>query len=330
MTSETLASRDKVLVNEWLPVLFSADLQDKPVSVQLLDEKVVIFRTKDGVHAFKDLCIHRGLPLSMGRIVNDRLECAYHGWTYDSCGQCVHIPAQPPDKAIPKKAKAIVYSCKEQYGIIWVCLGEPAHPMITYEPYDAPAHKSVFCGPYKVEAAGPRIIENFLDVSHLMFIHEGYLGDRDHAEISDFKVKKIGNRLVSDEIAVYQANADGRGKPAVYYYTYEVRGPLTALFTKRDPSNNSKFTILLVVQPETENKSVAYMIVSRDYDLHLEDEIFISFQDKIFSQDLPIVEAQHPELLPLDLQEEMHLKSDKMSIEYRRWLNEINLSFGTA
>jgi phenylpropionate dioxygenase-like ring-hydroxylating dioxygenase large terminal subunit len=47
-------------------------------------------------------------------------------------------------------------------------------------------------------------------------------------------------------------------------------------------------------------------------------------------QDKPVVESQRPELLPLDLQEELHLRSDKTAIAYRRWLREIGMSYGTA
>ncbi len=47
-------------------------------------------------------------------------------------------------------------------------------------------------------------------------------------------------------------------------------------------------------------------------------------------QDVPIVESQRPELLPLDLQAELHLRSDRTAIAYRKWLREPGLTFGTA
>ena len=60
------------------------------------------------------------------------------------------------------------------------------------------------------------------------------------------------------------------------------------------------------------------------------DETLRAFQDEIAYQDLPIVQSQRPELLPLDLQAELHLRSDKTAIAYRRWLNELGLSFGAS
>jgi phenylpropionate dioxygenase-like ring-hydroxylating dioxygenase large terminal subunit len=54
------------------------------------------------------------------------------------------------------------------------------------------------------------------------------------------------------------------------------------------------------------------------------------FQDEIIKQDIPIVESQRPELLPLDLAVELHLRSDRTAIAYRKWLKELGLTFGTV
>lgn len=53
-------------------------------------------------------------------------------------------------------------------------------------------------------------------------------------------------------------------------------------------------------------------------------------EDVITLQDIPIVESQRPELLPLDLQAELHLRSDRTAISYRKWLRKLSLAFGTA
>ena len=52
--------------DSWYPIILSTDLQDKPVGVKLLDTEIVLWRTKDGIAAFRDLCIHRGTRLSLG------------------------------------------------------------------------------------------------------------------------------------------------------------------------------------------------------------------------------------------------------------------------
>ena len=60
------------------------------------------------------------------------------------------------------------------------------------------------------------------------------------------------------------------------------------------------------------------------------DEELSKFQDLVTGQDIPIVESQRPELLPLDLQAELHVRSDRRAIAYRRWLKQRGLRYGIA
>ncbi|WP_042464143.1 aromatic ring-hydroxylating dioxygenase subunit alpha [Neobacillus dielmonensis] len=317
------------LWNEWHPVCRAEALLDDPKQVFVLGERVVIFRNEKGVHAFKDLCIHRGAALSLGKVRNGNLACAYHAWEYNCEGTCVKIPALPSGRPIPTKARATVYHCQEYLGLIWVNLGDEPAPLAAYPEFSQEGYRTALCGPYDVKANGPRIIENFLDVSHLMFVHEGLLGDEDHAEVANYDVNFLDNRIVTSKIPVYQPNPDGRSKGGYANYVYEILNPTTVRFTKTTEGSDEEFTILLAVNQEDNEKSKAFMLLTRNYDLDKPDEPFIEFQDIIFNQDLDIVESQKPELLPLDLQAEMHLKSDALTIAYRRWLQELGVENGT-
>lgn len=317
------------LWNEWHPVCKSEELQDDPKQVFVLGERVVIFRNEKGVHAFKDLCIHRGAALSLGKVVDGNLVCAYHAWEYNSEGTCVKIPALPCERPIPKKAKATVYHCQEYLGLIWVNLGDEPIQLINYPEYNQEGYHTIICGSYEVKANAPRIIENFLDVSHLMFVHEGMLGDTDHAEIVDYDVEFLDGRFITSKIPVYQPNADGRSKGGYTDYVYEILSPTAARFTKTTEGSDEEFTILTMVNQEDHEQCNVYMLLTRNYDLDQPDEPFREFQDTIFYQDLDVVESQKPELLPLDLQAEMHLKSDALTIAYRRWLDELGIENGT-
>jgi len=79
-----------------------------------------------------------------------------------------------------------------------------------------------------------------------------------------------------------------------------------------------------------ERESVAWLIMALNYASQTSDEQLRSFQDVISRQDIPIVESQRPELLPLDLQAELHLRSDRTAVAYRQWLKKIGLKYGTA
>src|SRR5215471_7090038 len=94
-------------------------------------------------------------------------------------------------------------------------------------------------------------------------------------------------------------------------------------------SAGPKFAMYFTVTPVSELSSIAWTYVAKDYE-NIPDEETRQFEDMITWQDVPIVESQRPELLPLDLQAELHLRSDRTAIAYRKWLRELGLTFGTA
>ncbi|WP_127529749.1 aromatic ring-hydroxylating dioxygenase subunit alpha [Paenibacillus kobensis] len=321
---------DPALRDEWHPAARSEQVAEKPVSVTVLGESVVLFRSSEGVRALRDLCIHRGVPLSLGTVREGELVCAYHGWRYDGEGRCVCIPALPAGQTIPPKARTETYACTELYGLIWVCLFDPRTLLPPIAGRIDDTYLSIRMGPYPVKAAAPRVIENFLDISHLMFVHEGLLGDPAHAEINDYAVHAAGECLRTDEIIVYQPDPDGRGIGVHNRYIYEIFSPLCVKLFKQPAETEERFHLFLVVLPETETTCSAFMLQYRNYAADVPDEVFIDFQSRLLEQDKRIVEAQRPELLPLDLQAELHLRCDRLSMAYRRMLRERGVTIGTA
>ena len=319
---------DPVLINDWHAVLPLAQLEaaNNVLGARLLGEDIVIWRAGESVRAWKDLCVHRGTRLSLGEALPDHtLQCPYHGWVYDEAGQCVQIPAHPEQRP-PAKALAIVYRARVAYDMVWVCLGQPAHEIPDFEEWGDPAYRKILCGAYEFAAAGPRMVENFLDVAHFPFVHEHILGTRERPEIPDYAVVTDDNGITASDIRVFQPNPDGSHQPNWVSYTYKVYRPLVAYFRKEA---DEKFAILLMVTPIEEVKSLMWMWMVMTHGDGT-DAALRAFQDEIAMQDLPIVQSQRPELLPLDLQAELHLRSDKTAIAYRRWLNALGLSFGAS
>ena len=318
---------DLVLLNDWHVVAYGPDVpQGKPVGVRLLDEDLVLWRVGDKIHAWRDLCLHRGTRLSLGKVEGETLICPYHGWTYNEEGQCIRFPAHPNQKP-PVTAHTKVYSAQERYNWIWVTLGNPAHDIPEFSEWTAPDFHKIHCGPYTYNASGPRAVENFLDVTHFPFVHQGYLGDPNFPEVNDYQVETTPEGVTAKDITVYQPDPDGSGKGAYITYTYKVLRPLTAYFVKS--SSGPRFAMYFTVTPVSERQSIAWTYVAQDYE-NVPDEEIRAFEDMITWQDVPIVESQRPELLPLDLQAELHLRSDRTAIAYRKWLRQLGLTFGTA
>ncbi len=318
---------DPVLLNDWHVVAYAPELlEGQPRAVKLLDEDIVLWRVGDRVHAWRDLCVHRGTRLSLGSVQGETLVCAYHGWTYNGEGRCVRFPAHPTQTP-PTKAQATVYQAQVKYDWVWVCLGQPERDVPSFPEWDDASFRKVHCGPYSYKASGPRAIENFLDVTHFPFVHTGLLGDPNYPEVNDYQVEITSEGVIARDITVWQPDPDGSGQGAYVTYTYKVLRPLTAYFVKS--SAGPRFAMYFTVTPVSPEVSIAWTYVGLDYGEQTDEEIR-AFEDKITWQDIPVVESQRPELLPLDLQAELHLRSDRTAVAYRTWLKQLGLSFGTA
>ncbi len=320
---------DPVLRDDWHVVAYAPDLPEgKPVAARLLDEDLVLWRVGEKIHAWCDLCLHRGTRLSLGAVRDDTLICPYHGWTYNEDGQCVRFPAHP-DQTPPAKARVKVYQARLRYDWVWVTLGNPARDVPDFPEWDDAAFRKIHCGPYAYKAGGPRAVENFLDVTHFPFVHAGLLGDPQYPEINGYEAQITPEGVVATDITVWQPDPDGSGRGARVTYTYKVFRPLTAYFVKS--SEGPRFAMYFTVTPVSERESIAWAYVAMDYAYGDEsDEQVRAFEDTVTWQDIPIVESQRPELLPLDLQAELHLRSDRTAIAYRTWLRQLGVTFGTA
>jgi phenylpropionate dioxygenase-like ring-hydroxylating dioxygenase large terminal subunit len=308
-------------------VAYAPELPEgQPRAVRLLDEDIVLWRVGERVHAWRDLCLHRGTRLSLGSVQGETLVCAYHGWTYNAVGRCVRFPAHPTQTP-PAKAQATVYQAQIKYDWVWVCLGQPERDVPSFPEWEDASFRKVHCGPYQYKASGPRAIENFLDVTHFPFVHSGLLGDPNYPEVNDYRVEITPEGVTARDITVWQPDPDGSGQGAHVTYTYKVLRPLTAYFVKS--SAGPRFAMYFTGTPVSQEVTIAWSYVGLDYGDQTDEEIR-AFEDKITWQDIPVVESQRPELLPLDLQAELHLRSDRTAVAYRTWLRQLGLSFGTA
>lgn len=333
---------DPQLLTQWYAVAWSHEIAPAGLLARrFMGRDVVLWRSSAGLVCWRDLCIHRGAKLSLGVVQqrpnsSDCLVCPYHAWEYAPSGQCVHIPAHP-HLPPPEKARAESYCVRERYGAIWVCLGDP-HGEVPEFPSPIPERtaetpeslRTVYAGPYRFRAKGPRVIENLFDVAHLGYVHAGMLGDPGRLEINDYKVTITPQGPDASSILIWQPDPDGTGRPALVDYHYWGRGPLTAGLIKRH--GDEIFAIMASVVPVDGDTCESRLIIVLDAKSSgaVSDEELLRFQDTVTAQDVIIVESQRPELLPLDLQAELHLRSDRLAIAYRKWLRDTGFTYGTA
>lgn len=161
--------------SHWYPVVRGRDLKDKPVSVQIWGESVVLWRGETGVHALEDRCPHRLVKLSHGHRRADRIECAYHGWLFDSDGKCTHVPYLEPTQK-PPRCQVRTYAVREQYGFVWLFAGNAAeadgHVLLAIPEWD---HLNYIATVSVIDCKAhySYLIENLMDMHHAP-LHSNY------------------------------------------------------------------------------------------------------------------------------------------------------------
>ncbi len=183
------------LRNAWYIAAWAEEVTDAPFARRLLDEPVVLYRLADGTAvALQDRCCHRALPLSLGRVVGDRLQCGYHGLEYDRTGACVNVPGQ---STIPAGARIKSYPVIERYRWIWVWMGdaERADPgtVPDFHWLDDPGWVAP-TGTFHLEADYRLLVDNLLDFSHVQFVHARTIGT-DAVAGNQSKVTRDGNGI---------------------------------------------------------------------------------------------------------------------------------------
>jgi phenylpropionate dioxygenase-like ring-hydroxylating dioxygenase large terminal subunit len=118
-----------LIYDDWYPAARSTGLLgNKMVKSMLCGIPLVLGRKQSGeVWAMRDLCPHRGIPLSAGWYDGQRVTCKYHGWEFEPCsGQCQAIPSLTShDNLEPGRIYAGAFPCVERDGYAWVYVPSP-------------------------------------------------------------------------------------------------------------------------------------------------------------------------------------------------------------
>ncbi len=168
------------LRNLWYFALHSHALkQGRLVHKTILGEPVVFGRAPNGeAFALRDLCPHRGVPLSKGQMVDGTIECPYHGWRFKPSGQCALIPSLVGEEGVDAaKISVRKYPLAEKNGLIWVYMPEDGNADTQIEPPSLPL--AAEARPALIEAQNfPCAIDHavigLMDPAHGPFVHKAW------------------------------------------------------------------------------------------------------------------------------------------------------------
>jgi vanillate O-demethylase monooxygenase subunit len=175
-----LSTSEQFATNHWYIAAWSSEISRTPLSRQLLGKPVMFYRSEAGaVIAMSDLCPHRRFPLSKGKLLGDKVQCQYHGFTFGPDGACVRIPAQ---ERVPPKHRVRTFPVVEKWAWVWIWMGDPelADPALIPDHDLLYVENDEWCpvigGREYLKARYAIVHENLLDLSHLSFLHETTIG----------------------------------------------------------------------------------------------------------------------------------------------------------
>ncbi len=188
----------ELLRRYWHPVAAAQELSDERPTrfVRVLGEDLVLFKDKGGnVGLIQDHCAHRGASLLYGRVEERGISCAYHGWLYDTKGDCLETPAEPSDSKFHLTVKMRAYPVQDFAGLYWAYLGPlPAPALPKYDVWSNPdGIKKIDMYP-RLDCNWLQAMENSVDPAHLQILHQ------------DSNGRKAGNstRGLTDTVANFE------------------------------------------------------------------------------------------------------------------------------
>jgi vanillate O-demethylase monooxygenase subunit len=182
-------------LNAWYAAAWDHEVARTLYPVRVADRPLVLYRRADGTPvALADRCWHRLVPLSMGSLVGDDVECGYHGIRYDGHGRATHMPAQ---QTINPSACVRSYPVVEAHRFVWVWPGDPARADPTLVPdlhwNDDPA----WAGDGRTISARcdyRLVVDNLMDLTHEAFVHGSSLAN-DELNEAEIEVRHEGTSV---------------------------------------------------------------------------------------------------------------------------------------
>lgn len=171
----------ELLRRYWHPISIAADITpENPTKfVRILGEDLVLYQTPNGeAGLLHDRCPHRGASLSYGRCEERGISCAYHGWLFNSKGDCLETPAEPADSKFHLTVKQKAYPVKKLAGLYWAYMGPlPAPEIPKWDVWARTDGWHWLRALPTLDCNWLQAMENSVDTTHLHILHQELVTD---------------------------------------------------------------------------------------------------------------------------------------------------------
>jgi vanillate O-demethylase monooxygenase subunit len=332
--------------NAWYVACMPHEIDDKPLGRRICGESIVFYRGPDNrAAALEDFCPHRGAPLSLGRVVEGKLVCGYHGLEMGCDGRTVAMPGQrvrgfPPIRAFP---------AVERHGFIWVWPGDPSQAdsaKIHFLEWADNPEWAYGGGLYQIQCDYRLMIDNLMDLTHETYVHATSIGQKEIDEAP------VTTKTEGDEVITSRFMNDIKAPP---FWKMALRGhnlpddqPVDrwqiCRFTppshvmievgvalagqggyQADPKVKASSIVVDFITPETETSIWYFWGMARNF--NPKDKALTASiregQGKIFSEDLEMLERQQQNLLAHPERKLLMLNIDAGGVQSRRVLDRL-------
>lgn len=300
--------------NFWYPLARSKQLKTgKSLAVSFAGEPIALVRPEKGeLFALEDRCAHRQVPLSLGVVRGERLQCHYHCWTYDRTGACVNVPYLDEGKQLPNGVKS--YPVREAYGFVFVYPGD-----LSAAGYAAFPDVSTFAKPeYKTRTLDRTIgchwsfmHENLMDMNH-QFLHRSLMGSI-RATMIDLRSgdgwvecdytfsRAAGKQPLGERFMINRKGAAKVSDGSIDKMTIRTQYPYQTLqfWTAGSPVDEPALDLWNCYWPtdsaQRKNQTYGLMMIRKPPIpgmIHVIWPFIVAFTNGIFGQDTHIVEAE--------------------------------------
>ncbi len=332
-----LVSQQTVFRRYWHAVMPLSQLANGPKPFKLLGQDLVLFLDEQGKPAaLRDRCCHRTAKLSLGWCVNaqgqacgqGRIQCAYHGWTYDGTGRVVLIPQYGPDRPVPPDYRTEAFACQARYGYAWVCLDEPVQDIPAMPEFDAPGWRTIFQFHEVWRTSPVRALENSFDNAHFSFVHRNTFGLAAQPVPSRYELTETDFGFLAETV-VDAANPPGfericgSTEPVTRRH---MRNAWLKPFCRRldiEYPSGIRHVILNAFTPmDDEHIQVCQWLFRNDTEADCPAQLLIDFDRRVTLEDKAILESTDPDAV-VDLRRrgvEFSMESDRPGILIRKQL----------
>lgn len=314
---------DPVFRRFWFPVAKVSALSDGPVVRFVLGEELVIWSPTPGtVAAAANRCPHRDARLSTGWIEECGLVCPYHGWAFDEGGAPTRIPQLPAGTPFPPKASLRSYPAALRYDWVWVTLdADPLLPVPEIPEFATVGWRVVHEPESDWDCTATHLIDNNIDPAHIAYVHRASFGTpkRPEVDIPDIELNEHGMRL-GYQVAVESRPGEVGG--TVRTTRNQLHGPFLMMNRITYPDGLVHLMVKACTPSSAETTHQLQLVLRNDTDEQRPPSDIIAFDAQVWAEDRAVLEHCWTDYRT-ELTDNVHLKTDRASIEYRRWLGRL-------